>query len=99
MILDLGRSSHSVKILLLWKVRLKILTRALGGSRGLYGCEKMLHVECKVVDAVVVCNGGSRAKVDAFLAGVRRNMRPDLLEKVENVPAAEICGCCPIFSS
>ena len=68
---------------LLWKV----LRWALIRSRRLDGCEEVPHVERKVVDAVIFCDRSNRAKVNAFLAGVRRDVRPDLLQKVEDVPA------------
>lgn len=76
-----------------------LLRRALHGSRGLYGCEKMLHVERKVVDAVVFRDGGDGAKIDAFLGGVCCNVCPYLLEEVEYMSATQVCRCRPVLST
>lgn len=74
---------------------------ALQGQRP--GCldrrEEMSHVQRKIVDAVIVGDCGCRAKFNAFLGRVGRNVRPDRLEKVENVSTAQVCRCGPFFSS
>lgn len=74
-----------------------MLGRTLSGPRGLYGCEKVLHVHREIFNAIIVCDCSNGAEVDAFLVGVSCDMRPDLLEKIEDVSATQISRCCPLF--
>lgn len=77
------------------------LGRALQGQRP--GCldrsEEMSHVQRKIVDAVIVGDCSCGADFNALLSRVGRNVRPDRLEKIENVSTAQVCRCGPFFSS
>ena len=77
------------------------LGRALQGQRP--GCldrsEEMSHVQRKIVDAVIVGDCSCGADFNALLSRVGRNMRPDRLEKIEDVSTAQVCRCGPFFSS
>ena len=76
----------------------KVLRWALVRSRGLNGCKEVPHVEREIIDAVIVCNCGDRTKVNAFLIGFRRDMCPDLLEKVKDMSATQIRRRRPFLS-
>lgn len=89
-------SSWEVKILV--ALLRDMLRRALVWLGGLDRCEEVLHVKRKIGYSVVICNRSGGAKVDTFLTGVRRYVRPDLLEKVEDVSGTQVCRCCPFFS-
>ena len=77
------------------------LGRALQGQGP--GCldrsEEMSHVQRKIVDAVIVGDCSCGADFNALLSRVSRNVRPDRLEKIENVSTAQVCRCGPFFSS
>ena len=59
----------------------------------------MSHVQRKIVDAVIVGDCSCGANFNALLCRVGRNVRPDRLEKIENVSTAQICRRGPFFSS
>jgi hypothetical protein len=91
---DLG--SQRMKVLM--RLLRKVLGRTLVWARGLYRSEEVFHVEREVSYSVVVCDSGHRAEVDTLLVGVCRDVRPDLLEEVENVSTTQVCRCGPFFS-